>query len=842
MRVFLRGLAVLTALWVGGVAAAPTPTPEQIEQFRKLPPEQQKALAAQFGVDLKALEAGAQVKPLEQPAVVTPRATASAEVGAAKREPGAGAEPSVMKEKEGLKRFGYDLFAGEPNTFAPVTEIPIPAEYVIGPGDVLQVQLFGQRNESLNLQVNRDGRVNFPGLGPITVAGMSFEAASEMLLKRISQQLIGVQASITMGELRSMRVFVLGDAYRPGAYTVSSLSTITNALFVSGGVREIGSLRTIQLKRNGRLISTLDLYDLLLKGDTAKDVRLKPGDVIFIPPVGATVAISGEVKRPAIYELKAGETVDALIRMAGGLEPTAYGSVSVLERITGKKLRTVTDLNLSEPASLRLPLRDGDRLNVLAVSDRLDQNVEFVGAVTRPGKYEWRSGMRVTDFLRSLRADLREDADLSYALVVRERNARGEIDILEFDLGKAITEPASGQNLTLKPRDRVLVFPRPSRLVDTSAEEKELPKEGGKVTLGRKQMLAELLAQLEQQGRLGEPPAIVSVDGDVHLPGNYPLPASGSVEDLLRAAGGLKASAYSLSAEITRTDLSDPKEARLHHLTLNLTDKDALRRFKLQPRDRLMVRQLPEWSEELRIELKGEVRHPGIYSFRRGETLSQVLARAGGLTAHAYAKGAVFTRKELQEQEQQRLKDLEARLMTELASAAATQANKDVAATAERQLQLARMLEQLRQTQAVGRMVINLPAVVAAQTEADIRLEDGDVLVIPHEKQSVTVLGEVQLPTSHFYRAQLSMNDYVERSGGLSARADDDRVYVIRANGEVRKPKGVLWFNGNVRDMEPGDTVVAPLRVELVSSLDLWTKVTQIIYQSAVAVAAIGSL
>lgn len=831
MRVFLRGLAVLTVLWVGGVAAAPTPTPEQIEQFRKLPPEQQKALAAQYGVNLETVTTSGQaIKPLEQPVVVAPRATASADGVKALADGVISKGETGAEQKQRLKRFGYDLFAGEPNTFAPVTEIPIPAEYVIGPGDVLQVQLFGQRNESLNLQVNRDGHINFPGLGPITVAGMSFEAASEMLLKRISQQLIGVQASVTMGELRSMRVFVLGDAYRPGAYTVSSLSTMTNALFVSGGVREIGSLRTIQLKRNGRLISTLDLYDLLLKGDTARDVRLKPGDVIFIPPVGATVAISGEVRRPAIYEVKAGETVDALIRMAGGLEPTAYGSVSVLERISGKKLRTVTDVNLSEPASLRLPLRDGDRLNVLAVSNRLDQNVEFAGAVTRPGKFEWRAGMRITDFLRSLRADLQEDADLSYALIVRERNARSEIDILEFDLGRAIADARSDQNLPLQPRDRVLVFSRPGNQVDAT-------------DMGeREQLMAPLLMQLQQQSHLGEPAAIVSVDGDVHLPSSYPLPVSGSVEDLLRAAGGLKASAYALSAEVARTDLSDPKEAKLYHLTLNLADKEALHRFKLQPRDHLTVRRLPEWSEELRIELKGEVRHPGVYTFHRGEALTQVIARAGGLTAHAYAKGAVFTRKELQEQEQQRLKDLETRLMTELASAAASEANKNVAETAERQLQVARMLEQLRKTQAVGRMVIDLPAVVAQQADADIRLEDGDVLVIPHEKQSVTVLGEVQLPTSHFYRTPLSMNDYVERSGGLSARADDERVYVIRANGEVRQPKGLLWFNGDMRDMEPGDTVVAPLKVELVSSLDIWTKVTQIIYQSAVAVAAIGSL
>ena len=225
--------------------------------------------------------------------------------------------------EEALKPFGYDLFEGVPSTFAPVSDIQVPMDYIVGPGDTMDIQLFGNESSNYELTVERDGRINFPKLGPIMVSGMTFDAARETIEQRVAKQLIGTRVSVTMGDLRSIRVFVLGEAEKPGSYTVSGLSTMTNALFVSGGVKKIGSLRNIELKRNGHLVTTLDLYDLLLHGDTSGDRQLMPGDVIFIPPIGNTVSVYGAVRRPAIYELKRERTVEQAIGLAGGLLPDA---------------------------------------------------------------------------------------------------------------------------------------------------------------------------------------------------------------------------------------------------------------------------------------------------------------------------------------------------------------------------------------------------------------------------------------------------------------------------------------------------------------------------------------
>ncbi|HCW89427.1 MAG TPA: sugar transporter, partial [Marinobacter sp.] len=226
-------------------------------------------------------------------------------------------EEKLASKNKGLKPFGYDLFAGSPTTFAPVTEIPIPANYTLGPGDVLQIQLWGKDNQQLELPIGRNGTISFPDSGPMTLAGLTFDEARQLIKQRVSEQYIGVQASVTLGELRSMRVLLLGEARNPGSYTVSALSTITNALYVSGGIKQTGSLRNVQHKRNGELVGTLDLYDLLLKGDSSGDNRLQPGDVIFIPPVGKRAGIAGEVYRPALYELDDERTLQELINLAG---------------------------------------------------------------------------------------------------------------------------------------------------------------------------------------------------------------------------------------------------------------------------------------------------------------------------------------------------------------------------------------------------------------------------------------------------------------------------------------------------------------------------------------------
>jgi polysaccharide export outer membrane protein len=298
---------------------------------------------------------------------------------------------------EALKPFGYDLFEGVPSTFAPVSDIQVPKDYIVGPGDTFDVLLYGSQSNTYNLTVERDGRVNFPKLGPIMVSGMTFDAARAAIEQQVSQQLIGTRVSVTMGDLRSIRIFVLGEAEKPGTYTVSGLSTMTNALFVSGGVKKIGSLRNIQLKRDGHLISVLDLYSLLLHGDTSGDRQLMPGDVIFIPPIGDTVSVDGAVRRPAIYELKTETTVEQAVELAGGFMPDADRKLGQMERILPSRLRQMHNVDLTSAEGRATELANGDKLRIPAIRPTLENSVKLSGYVYRPGAFEYHAGLRLSD-------------------------------------------------------------------------------------------------------------------------------------------------------------------------------------------------------------------------------------------------------------------------------------------------------------------------------------------------------------------------------------------------------------------------------------------------------------
>ena len=300
--------------------------------------------------------------------------------------------------EEALKPFGYDLFEGAPSTFAPVQDIQVPLDYVVGPGDRLDIQLYGNEPASYKLTVERDGRILFPKLGPIVVGGLTFQEAQDAIERRVEKQLIGARVSISMGDLRSIRVFVLGEAEKPGSYTVSGLSTMTNALFVSGGVKKIGSLRNIELKREGRLVSVLDLYDLLLHGDTSGDRKLLPGDVIFIPPIGNTVAVAGAVRRPAIYETKGERTAEQAIELAGGLLPDADPALVQMERIMPSRFLEMQNVDLTKPASRAIVLVNGDKLLVPKIRPTLENSVTLSGYVFRPGRFEYRAGLRLTRY------------------------------------------------------------------------------------------------------------------------------------------------------------------------------------------------------------------------------------------------------------------------------------------------------------------------------------------------------------------------------------------------------------------------------------------------------------
>ncbi len=731
----------------------------------------------------------------------------------------------VRKEGvSGLKPFGYDLFKDSTSTFAPINDVPVPADYVVGPGDQLLVQLFGSQNRSLRLVVGRDGRINLPELGPVNVGGRSYAGMAAELEQRIAREMIGVRASVSMGDTRSIRVFVVGEANRPGTYTVSGLSTITSALYASGGVKPIGSLRDIQLKRQGAVVRRLDLYDLLLRGDTSDDSKLLPGDVIFIPPVSGTVAIDGEVQRPAIYEIKGNTSVTDLVQLAGGLTTEADTSRAALVRVNERRERVVVDVPFDSASGRGELVRNGDSLRILRLRPTLDLGVTVDGHVFNPAPVAWRQGLRLTDVIRSV-DELRPNADLNYVLVRRELPPDRRVVALSADLAAALRDPGSPENIELLPRDRLTVFDLES---------------------GRRQMLDPLLEELKRQARIDAPSEIVRIDGRVRARGDYPLEPRMRVSDLLRAGGGLQDAAFGTKAELTRYRIGDgARQTQLVEI-----DLDAIRRgdqsadLLLQPFDFLNVKEMPEWSGQEQVMLEGEVRFPGIYPIQRGETLRSVLERAGGLTALAFPSGSVFTRKELRAREQEQIDRLAERLQSDLASAAlqAAAANQGQAGQALTVGQS--LLTQLKASKAVGRLVIDLNSVLNAPegSVSDVVLREGDQLIIPKQKQEVTVIGEVQNTTSHFYREKLTRDDYIELSGGSTRKADRGRIYVVRADGSVVSSEGNGWFrrSGQVA-MRPGDTIVVPLDTERMPALPLWQAVTGILYNLAVAAAAVAS-
>lgn len=636
-----------------------------MSKFQNLPPEQQQAiLNAAKSQNLVPLPQNTQVT---QPQTVTPvqpagpggqsasggegtpaRAGGTAPVGerreivtggTGKAESGKSEAAKVeggIPAAETLKPFGYDLFSGVPSTFAPATDMPAPKDYPLGPGDDIEVQLFGKQNQHLSLVVQRDGSIQFPELGPIQVNGMTFDDMREMLSDRISKQMIGIKSAITLGPLRSIRVFVLGDVNRPGSYTVSALSTITNALFASGGVAETGSLRRLELKRQGRIMASVDLYDLLLRGDTKADVRIEPGDVIFVPPVGPTVGISGEVRRPAIYELMGNEHVADLVRNAGGLIPSAIPALSTLQRWQGDK-KVVLGVDFQTPAG-NLPVRDGDMIAITRSLDQLRGLVSLTGHVQRERVVEWHPGLRVSEVAPAVE-QLKSLPDLDYGLIIRKSQDRQRVTALHFRPSDVFNAPGSAGDPLLQERDVVQFFG---------------------IGSGRAAEVAGVTDQLRFQAREGEKPQLVQLAGAVEEPGTYPLTERMHLQDLIDAGLRLSPDAETAVAYVLRKP--DPA-GDMHVLAVQLKPGSPdLGRFTLESNDTLLVlsaksivgHDLVATNDELRkqarpdapamvFSISGEVKFPGDYPLGEGMTLAQALELAGGYTEPAQAHSAEIT-------------------------------------------------------------------------------------------------------------------------------------------------------------------------------------------------------
>lgn len=927
---FLLFLALLATVPTTVHAQTLNLTPEQIAQLQALSPEQREALLN----NVNNQTGGSQQVPISAPVTVAPRAVE--DTPTQDQTP-----PQIVNEQlevtpisstseDRLKPFGYELFAGNPTTFAPATNIPVPANYIMGPGDTVIIQMYGQRNVTHELAITREGMLMFPEVGPISVTGLSFGEMRDQIQNVVANQLIGQNASVTMGALRSINIFVLGEAYRPGSYTVSSLSTMTNALFVSGGVTSVGSLRTIRLMRNGELVTELDLYDLLLRGDTSGDARLQPGDVIFIPPIGTTVGIAGEVKRPAIFELRGGETAAQALALTGGFLPTAYPRASRIERINDRGERTLIDVDLSTQSAPNIVVSDGDVIQVASVLDQVESVVMLQGHVQRAGGFQWRDGLRVSDVVPSV-TDLMPNPDLDYALIAREIQPTRRIELIYVNLGAAIASPGSVADIAFQPRDQLLTFGasldrqeqvadllqrlrdqatfdnpplivnvrgnvrfpgeyplvrdmsaadaisfagglRASTELDYLLLERRVDRRGNiqvqpisinpqtlqsdtpillqeldelivfNANASREELLASTLQKLRNQSTATNPTQIVAVAGQVRFPGNYPLVQGFTVADLIEVAGGLTESAETREAEITRFDAEPSVGREIGHVVINLRGEGQNgRSLQLSPFDQLVVRQMPNWTDNETVTIGGEVNAPGTYSITKEDTLSSLIARAGGLTNYADARAAIFLREELRENEQRMLNDFRDRLERDIVTRSLQQTTNE-----ETRVQgggnVTELLDRITNVTATGRLVIDLPTIIAHNDGAksrDVILRAGDRLLIPRTQQEVSVVGEVNRPTSHLFVAGLSASEYINSSGGFTDDADKSNVYIIKASGEVVPYGGARWFFQQRDRLEAGDSIIVPFDAYQPSNLYVWRNISQILFNISTTILAI---
>ena len=782
-----------------------------------------KAMAAQAGYDVDQLCSEIPTMAAAKAAVpaapkVARETVSSTQTLAVAVAPVAVAGVGEAAPASSLKPFGYDLFANAPTTFAPAASIPVSSDYLLGPGDTLDILFYGKTNTAFSLEINREGFVDFPQLGPVGLAGLTYGEAKDMLQARIAAQIIGTQVSISMGSLRSMQVFVLGEAFKPGAYTVSSLSTITHALVSSGGVSDIGSLRNIQLKRQGKLVATLDLYDLLLAGDTSNDVRVQAADVIYIPTVGDLASIEGQVLRPAIYELKGTESIQDLVELAGGMGPKAFAQSARLQRINFDGFMTTLDVDLTQSEDKSASLRGGDHLTVDAITNYKKDVVSLQGAVRHEGDFAWRDGMRVSDIVAT-RDKLNPDADLGAVMLVREIPNSADIEMLIFSFERVLADFSSEDNQRLMSRDKIIV----------------LSAYGDRAT-----QISPYITQLKRQATLGTSAKIVASGGTVRFPGEYPLVEGMSIDDLIRLSGGLVESAYSQSAEIARIDLSNPNRAVSSIVVSSLTGSSTM---ALQPSDYVEFRTIPDFRETQTISLEGEFVFPGTYAFDKGENLSSVIQRAGGFTDEAFVDGSIFLRESLKIREQQELDRLAKVLNDDLNADRLRDANSNIAVD-DAQLTLQRnAIEALSSAEAQGRLVIPLMKIVNFSVD-DVALKTNDRLLIPKFSQEVTVIGEVQRPTSYLYDASFSQADYLMQSGGIKPSADKRGIYVVKAGGQVIMPtRGWFRFRSAQANIGPGDTIVVPLDTDdtRIRGIPLLAEVSTIIYQLALGAAAVNS-
>lgn len=637
-----------------------------------------------------------------------------------------------------VKQFGYSFFYKPPDTFLPVQAVPVGPDYIIGPGDTIKIVIWGQIQGEYNLTVDSNGQISIPKLGVIQVSGLTYKQLREVLDREISRVYNNFQINVTLDNLRTIQIFVVGQARFPGSYAVSSLSTLISALFAAGGPSKSGSMRDIQVRRGKKVIAHFDMYDFLLRGDKSKDIRLQPQDVIFIPPIGPLAAIGaaskettgkpaekgkaetviektekketamvgGPIKIPGIFELKREKTLLDLVNLAGGMAGTAFKSRVQVVRVQNNQELVLFEDDLNKVLLGRapdVPLIDSDLIKIFRVSDIIEKKVKLAGAVKKPGEFGLNKDMRV--------------------------------------------------------------------------------------------------------------------------------------KELIDYAGGLLMEANLQEAEITRVTIT-PEGPETSRILINL--RRAMSGYPgdnilLKPNDYLFVRSIPGWTLYTMVKIEGEIKFPGNYAVRKGETLSSLVSRAGGFTDSAYKKGAFFTREAVKKMQAEHLKQALDRLEAEVLAASYQKAQTALEKEeVERQKtvlsQQQQFLAKLRSVEPLGRVVFHLDDPERMRgTQDDLELQNGDSLFVPRIQQTVNVLGSVVNPTAVVYDKYLTVDDYIKEAGGPTKHADRGYLYVIKANGSSLSNQGLFSRSINSMRLDPGDSIIVPENVEKIAWLKEFKDIATII-------------
>jgi polysaccharide biosynthesis/export protein len=739
-----------------------------------------------------------------------------------------------------LDIFGHSLFRSVPSTFAPLDRVPVTPDYIIGPGDELLVRVWGQVDVNYHAVVDRNGSIYIPKVGAISVAGTRYDQLHDLLQSAIARVFKNFELNVTMGQLRSIQVFVVGQVRRPGTYTVSSLSTLVDALFASGGPSKRGSMRQITLKRQGREVTRFDLYDLLDNGDKSKDAQLLPGDVIYVPPVGPLVAVAGSVNIPDIYELKPHDTLGDLVNYAGGLTTTAGGNRVIIEGIDQNHDRSATEVAINS-AGMKTELHSGDIIRFLHISPKFDNAVTLRGNVAAPGRYPWKPGMHVKDLIPT------RDSLITEEYWKRQNKLALNPDAETFKL-----RGEKARDDRRKSQQQGYQIPQPIPLQGQT-------QLGSTITPPVQQRTNQQYPQLYPQY-----PDLLSAQP---IDPDNPLYADLSEEDLAARVGRTEAQRIKeeqLKNQVKRSgaeinwDYAVVQRLNIEDLTTHLVPfnlgkaiaGDPSQNIDLQPGDIVTIfsqadMQIPTGSQSKFVRLEGEFKSAGVYQAESGETLRHLIRRIGGLTPQAYLYGSELDRESAREDQQKRLDEYTNELEKSIERNASSQRNLsgEEAITEKQSLEgQRRLLDKLRQVRATGRIVLEL-APDAANIDAlpDLVLEDGDRLLIPYRPATVNVIGSVYNSNSFIFKPGKTFSDYLSLSGGATKNGDKGRAFIIRADGTTYGNEShhtLLVNNFNMAHLMPGDTIVIPEKLDKGVVLRGFKDWTQIIGQFIIGAAA----